>query len=157
MKLFSKSHKIRYSLLAVADGEAVSLEAVPDEAFASGMLGEGYAIVPKSGTVYSPAEGRIESVSDSRHAYAISSSLGDLLIHIGIDSLRLCDAFEPLVKKGDSVKAGQPIAQVDLDRLLAAGACDVIPVLITDRRASGELKIKCGPVRGGKDVALIID
>ena len=157
MKLFSKTQKTNIlSLLSVCDGEVVSLEAVPDEAFASGMLGEGYAIVPKDGKIYSPIDGVIESVSDSRHAYAISSEIGDLLVHIGVDSVKMPEAFEPLVKKGDRVSAGQPIARADLGMLLAGGVCTLIPVLITDKKASGELKIQKGSVRGGMDIALRI-
>ena len=152
-----KKTKSSLSLFAVCDGEAVSLEAVPDEAFSSGMLGEGYALVPKDETILSPADGVIESVSDSRHAYAISSEIGDLLVHIGIDSVKLPEAFEPLVKKGEHVSAAQPIARADLKKLRLAGINTIIPVLITDRRASGEVEIKCGPVRGGRDVALIIE
>lgn len=158
MKLFSKTQKTNtLTLLSVCDGEVVSLEAVPDEAFSSGMLGEGCAIVPKDGVIHSPADGVIESVSDSRHAYAISTEIGDMLVHIGIDSVRVPEAFEPLVKKGDSVFAGQPIARADLEKLRTAGINTIIPVLITDKRAAGEIKIKCGPVRGGQDVALIIE
>ena len=157
MKLFSKTQKTNVlTLLAVADGEVMSLDCVPDEAFASGMLGEGCATLPKSGTVYSPAAGVIESVSDTRHAYAISTDIGDLLVHIGIDSVKLPEAFEPLVKKGDRVSAGQPIARADLEMLLAAGVCTLIPVLITDKKVAGELEIQKGSVRGGKDVALRI-
>jgi phosphotransferase system IIA component len=107
--------------------------------------------------IHSPADGIIESVSDSRHAYAISTEIGDLLVHIGIDSVRVPEAFEPLVKKGDSVSAGQPIARADLEKLRTAGINTIIPVLITDKRAAGEVKIKRGPVRGGQDVALIIE
>ena len=157
MKLFSKPQKTVFRLLAAADGESVSLDCVPDEAFSSGMLGEGSAIVPKSGKVFAPADGVIESVSDSRHAYAISSEIGDLLVHIGIDSVKLPEAFEPLVKKGDRVSAGQPIAHVDLEKLISAGINTIIPVLITDRRIAGEVKIKHGHVRGGEDITLTIE
>jgi glucose-specific phosphotransferase system IIA component len=157
MKLFSKPQKTNVlTLLSVCDGEVVSLEAVPDEAFSSGMLGEGCAIVPKDGVIHSPADGVIEAISDSRHAYSLSSELGDLLVHIGIDSVKLPEAFEPLVKKGDRVTAGQPIARADLEMLRTAGINTIIPVLITDRRAAGVVKIKCGPVIGGRDAALII-
>lgn len=157
MNPFSKSKKTpSFSLLAVADGEAVSLEAVPDEAFASGMLGEGYALVPKDGKILSPVGGVVESVSDAHHAYAISSELGDVLVHIGIDSVRLPEAFLPLVSAGDRVSAAQPLAEADLEKLRAAGISTVIPVLITDKRVTGEVRLECGPVRGGKDLALII-
>lgn len=148
---------MNHLLLSPCTGRVVSLDRVPDEAFSSGMLGEGFAVEPQEETVYSPADGVIISVSDSRHAYAISSEIGDLLVHIGIDSLKHPEAFTPLVKNGEKVTAGQPIARVDLEKLRAADICTIIPVLITDRKTAGELKIKCGPVRGGKDAGLIIE
>jgi len=155
MKLFSKPQKTNsLTLLSVCDGEVVSLDEVPDEAFASGMLGEGFAVMPENGTVLSPAEGVIESISDSRHAYAISSKIGDILVHIGIDSVKVPEAFEPIVNVGEKVAAGQPIARVDLAKLKSAGICTVIPVLITDQKAAGEIKINYGKVIGGRDIAI---
>lgn len=145
---------MRYSILSPSDGEVVSLTDVPDEAFASGMLGEGFAVKPTGETIFSPADGVIESISDSRHAYAVSSGIGDILVHIGIDSLKHPEAFEPIVKVGDKVSAGQPIARVDLGKLEAAGICTMIPVLITDKRQAGEIRIKYGKVRGGRDIAI---
>ncbi len=145
---------MKYSILSPSDGEVVGLSEVPDEAFASGMLGEGFAVIPEGETVFSPADGVIDSISDSRHAYAISSEIGDILVHIGIDSLKHPEAFEPIVKVGEQVAAGQPIARVDLGKLKSAGICTMIPVLITDKKASGSLKIISGKVRGGRDIAI---
>lgn len=156
MKLFSKDKKIKNDtlcLLSVADGEVVSLERVPDEAFSSGMLGEGFAVNPTADTVFSPVDGVIESVSDSRHAYAISSDIGDILVHIGIDTVKIPEAFEPMVKAGDRVAAGQPIARADMKKIRAAGLETIIPVLITDKKAAGEIKINHGNARGGRDEA----
>ena len=161
MKLFTKDEKKPKSgilhLLAVADGEAVDLEEVPDEAFSSGMLGEGYALKPDGETIFSPVAGVIESVSDSRHAYSISSEIGDILVHIGIDSVKFPEAFDPMVKTGDRVSAGQPIARADLCRLRDNGINTIIPVIITDKRAAGDIKINYGKVRGGQDTGLFLE
>lgn len=73
MPLFSKN---RGALLSVADGRAIPLAEVPDEAFASGMLGIGFAVMPEAGTIYSPVDGTVEGVTDSRHAYSIRSDDG---------------------------------------------------------------------------------
>ena len=157
MKLFSKPQKTNVlSLLSVCDGKVIPLSDVPDEAFSSGMLGEGFAVMPEDETVFSPAEGVIESISDSRHAYAISSEIGDILVHIGIDSVKVPEAFEPIVKVGERVAAGQPIARVDLGLLRSSGISTAIPVLITDKRQAGGIKIKYGNLRGGRDAALFI-
>ena len=83
--LFQKKEKL---ILAVADGEAVPLNEVPDEAFSSGILGVGFAIAPTSGTVYSPVSGKIESITETRHAYTILTDDGlDVLVHVGIDTV----------------------------------------------------------------------
>ena len=148
---------MKYSILSPCDGKIIALDLVPDEAFSSGMLGEGFAVIPEGDTVFSPVDGVIESVSDSKHAYAISSEIGDILVHIGIDTVKVPEAFEPMVKAGDKVAAGQPIARADMKKIRAAGLETVIPVLITDKRVAGEIKINLGSARGGRDSALIIN
>ena len=144
------------TLLSPADGVVISLDRVPDEAFASGMLGDGFAVEPENGNIYAPSAGRIVSVSDSRHAYAITAEFGDLLVHIGIDTVEVPEAFEPLVKVGDEVAAGQLIARADIEKIKKAGLSTVIPVLITDLRTPAALKKSFGKVRGGKDVAMYL-
>ena len=66
MKLFSKHDDI--TVLSPSDGEIISLSAVPDEAFSSGMLGEGVAVKPQGGMIFAPACGRIGTVSENGHA-----------------------------------------------------------------------------------------
>lgn len=144
---------MNHTLFSPADGKIISLESVPDEVFASGMLGDGFAVEPENGNICAPTAGKIVSVSESRHAYAIASDFGDLLVHIGIDTVEVPEAFKSLVKVGDEVAAGQPIARADLDVIKNAGLSAVIPVLITDNRTGGELRINFGKARGGKDAA----
>ncbi len=150
--LFQKNKK----LLAVANGSAIPLEKVPDDAFASGLLGEGAAIEPLDGTVYSPADGRIESITDSLHAYTILSDDGlDILIHIGIDTVELKgEGFLALVAVGDRVRAGDVIARVDLNLLRGKNYPTAIPVVITNPEAASIKKRHSGRVIGGSDALL---
>jgi glucose-specific phosphotransferase system IIA component len=144
------------TIFSPVDGTVISLDRVPDEAFASGMLGDGFAVEPENGDICAPAAGKIVSISESRHAYSIAADFGDLLVHIGIDTIELPEAFLPIVAVGDYVAAGQPIARADLDMIKKAGLSPVIPVLITDLRASGTVKKNYGKARGGKDVAMYL-
>lgn len=144
------------TILSPCDGTVISLDRVPDEAFASGMLGDGFAVEPENGDICAPASGKIVSISESRHAYAIAADFGDLLVHIGIDTVEVPEAFEPLVSVGDEVTAGQPIARADLAVIKKAGLSPVIPVLITDLRTACTVKKNFGKSRGGKDVAMYL-
>ena len=147
---------MHHILLSPCDGEVISLDRVPDEAFASGMLGEGFAVDPENGDICAPASGKIVSISESRHAYAIAADFGDLLVHIGIDTVKVPEAFLPIVAVGEEVAAGQPIARADLAKIQKAGLSPIIPVLITDFREAGTIKINFGKSRGGKDTALTL-
>lgn len=143
-------------LLAAADGEAVELSRVPDEVFSSGMLGEGFAVEPTAGTIYSPVTGVIASVTETRHAYTIRSSDGlDILVHIGIDTVKLGgEGFLTLVDEGDEVKAGDIIARVDLELIRKKDCSTVIPVIITNFEDIKSFEVKNGAVRGGKSIAM---
>ncbi len=143
-------------LLAVCDGEALPISAVPDPAFSSGMLGEGFAVDPMSGTIYSPISGKIESVTDTRHAYAIHSDDGlDVLVHIGVDTVKLGGrGFVCLVEQGDRVRAGDIIAKADVALIRAEGLSAITPVLVSNTEALGSYKMTFGAVRGGKSAVL---
>ena len=154
MKLFSKHDDI--TVLSPSDGEIISLSAVPDEAFSSGMLGEGIAVKPHGGIVFAPAGGRIGTVSENGHAYSIESEDFDLLVHIGVDTLSLGGVFEPMVKVSQKVAAGEPLCRVDFAKIRAAGLCDYVILLITENKTDAEVKIHKGSVRGGKDTAMVL-
>ena len=113
-----------------ASGEIVSLDYADDEAFK--VLGKGVAIVPREGKLYSPVNGKIENVADTKHAFGIKADFGsDLLIHIGIDTVKLKGKyFKPLVKTGDTVKKGQPIAEFDLNGIKKEGYSVVTPIIV---------------------------
>lgn len=143
-------------ILAVADGNAIPRTAIPDEAFASGMLGDGYAVDPLSGVIYSPASGRIDSVTATRHAYTIHSDDGlDILVHVGIDTVKLGgDGFISLVEPGDTVRAGDMIARADLKKIKNSGLSPITAVLIANHDDLTDYTFRLGQVRGGKSAVM---
>ncbi len=146
-------------LLAPMDGLLMPLREVPDEVFATGMLGDGFAIAPRedmaSVTVCAPADGQIETVADAGHAYTLHTDDGlELLVHIGIDTVTLKGTpFRSLVSAGDRVKAGDALVRADLAAIRAADLPTVTPVLITNPEILSDLSLALGEAEGGVTAA----
>ena len=141
------------TLLAPLSGEAVPLEQVGDDVFARKLLGDGIAIVPSDGNLYAPVDGTISAVMDTNHAYGFSTETGlELLVHVGLDSVSLRgQGFTPHVREGDRVKAGQLVAEVDLDFLKSKGVPTITSVLVCEGPAGLPMHACTGPVTAGKD------
>ncbi len=156
MIMFGLFSKKQSALLAACDGVASDLQTIPDEAFSSGMLGQGYAIEPTNGFFYSPVAGRVESIAPSKHAYSIRSENGlDVLVHIGVDTVSLNgEGFESLVQEGYSVLAGTPIAKANLNLLRQKDLPTVTAVLIADPEKLENIEYKYGKVSGAKDTVM---
>ncbi len=121
-------------LFAPVKGNVISREAIPDETFASGVLGEGVGIEPEDGEVVAPFDGEISSVTDTRHAIGITGPGGmEVLIHVGIDTVSMNgDGFELFISEGDFVKAGQKLMKFDRSKIKAAGYSATTAVLLTN-------------------------
>lgn len=119
-----------YSPLA---GRVVPLSSVTDEAFSSGAMGKGLAIMPVEGVVVAPMDGVVTSLFPTGHAIGITSNAGtDILIHIGINTVSLKGKFfNPVVKEGDVVKQGDVLIEFDIEQIQAAGYQTVTPVIVT--------------------------
>ena len=115
-------------------GEVMALEEVPDEAFSSGVVGRGVAILPSEGKVIAPADGTVMTIFPTGHALGLITDKGtEILIHIGIDTVKLNGQyFQAKVKQGDTVKRGQVLVEFDLEKIKAAGYPVITPVLITN-------------------------
>lgn len=105
---------------SVAEGSLASLESLKDGVFSEKMMGDGVVVIPKISKktkFYAPISGKMVTVFPTGHAYGIQDENGvSILIHIGLDTVNLKgQGFKSLVQQGQSVKAGQVIAQVDLD------------------------------------------
>lgn len=148
------------TLFSPMTGFVMDLSQVPDEAFASGMLGEGVAIEPTQGTVVSPEDGVIKFVFPARHAIGFQTKDGiDMLIHVGIDTVNLEGrGFEVFVQDGESVKRGQRLMEIDLDYVRAHAPSLISPILCTELQKNQSLRpLKEGPVESGEPVFQIIE
>lgn len=130
-------------VLQPTKGKVIPREEIPDETFATGILGDGVGIQPEEGIVAAPFDGEITSVAESKHAIGLESGGMEILIHVGVDTVAMeGDGFTPFVKEGDTVKAGQKILAFDRDKIKAAGHPDTVVVLLTN---SDDLEnVDCG-------------
>ena len=121
-------------IVAVCDGELVTHENISDMTFAKELLGQTIAIKPSSSKMVSPANGTLEVLFPTRHAYAIRRNDGTgILVHIGIDTVSLNGkGFKALHKQGDKVNAGDPIIEVDLEAIKEAGYDPITMIIITE-------------------------
>ncbi|MDL5351862.1 beta-glucoside-specific PTS transporter subunit IIABC [Microbacterium sp. zg-YB36] len=122
------------AVLSPLDGTAVPLSQVPDAAFAEGGLGQGVAVIPRSGAVYAPFDAVVVAAFPTGHAVGLRHDDGaELLIHIGIDTVKLGGQhFSLKVTSGQEVKAGDLLVEFDLDAIAAAGYDLTTPVVVTN-------------------------
>ncbi|MFC6464211.1 beta-glucoside-specific PTS transporter subunit IIABC [Marinilactibacillus sp. GCM10026970] len=123
-----------YNLTTPISGEIVPLSQVEDEAFASGLLGKGIAIIPNEGLVYAPSNGTVTTLFPSHHAIGITTDDGvEILIHVGMDTVNLNGQyFEPKVKQGDRVTKGELVLEFDKDAIVKEGYPIITPVIISN-------------------------
>lgn len=125
-------------------GEVIPLTEVKDQTFASGVLGEGYAIVPSEGKVYAPFDGVCTNLFDTLHAMGLTSNNGvELLIHVGLETVNLGGApFTAHIKTGDTFKKGDLLLEFDIPAIQAAGCEIQTPVIVTNAEDVGEISIQ---------------
>ncbi|MGF7401170.1 glucose PTS transporter subunit IIA [Thermoanaerobacterium thermosaccharolyticum] len=115
-------------------GKAVSLNEVPDQTFAEGIIGKGIAIIPEDGVVVSPVDGTVAHMFETKHAVAVVSDSGiEVLIHVGIDTVKMNgEGFKSFVNTGDRVKAGDKLLEVDLNLVNERAKSTITPIVITN-------------------------
>ena len=130
-------------VLQPVEGNVIARESIPDDTFASGVLGDGIGVEPTAEVVVAPFDGTVSSVAESHHAVGLESNGMELLIHVGVDTVNMAgDGFTCLVAEGDEVKAGQPLIRFDRQKIKAAGYSDTVAVLLTN---SDDLEgVECG-------------
>lgn len=141
------------TVYAPVNGNVISLSDVKDEAFASGAVGKGAAIIPTDGYYVSPIRGEVVMVFGTNHAIGLKSDDGvEVLLHIGIDTVKLEGKyFEMLVEMGTQVEIGTPLVNVDIDALKAEGFDVTTPVIITNTLDySDVLSLTSGNVDAGR-------
>ncbi|MGG4402919.1 PTS system trehalose-specific EIIBC component [Paenibacillus amylolyticus] len=121
-------------IMAPLTGQAVSLEQVPDPAFAEKQMGEGVAIEPSGNLVVAPFDAQVAHVIKSKHAVILEHASGlQVLIHVGINTVSLKgEGFNMHVEAGEHVKAGQKLLEFDRKVIEDAGYPLITPIIIPD-------------------------
>ena len=124
-------------LLSPLQGWAGPLSALPDAAFAEGMVGDGVAIDPIGSVLHAPCAGTIIGLHRAGHAVTIRSAEGvEILCHIGIETVGLGGkGFTAHVAIGDRVEAGDALIGFDLDTLALGAKSLASPILVIDTDA----------------------
>ena len=150
----------RSSIVVTApfSGTLVPLSEVPDETFASGVLGEGIAIEPSDGLFCSPVDGTVETIAETKHAIGFAADNGlEILVHVGLETVSLKgEGFEILVKEGDRVKVGQPVAKADLALIRERGLKTITSLVVTGGADEKELHCADGLAAAGKTPVLTL-
>ena len=109
-------------IVAMADGNLIDVTAVSDPVFARKMMGDSTAFRYDGDKVMlcAPANGTLSVLFPTGHAFGVTMKDGtELLVHLGIDTVNAKgDGFRLQNKRqGETVKAGDPIVEVDLKKL----------------------------------------
>lgn len=146
-------------IVAPFSGRILPIEEVPDEVFAQKMVGDGIAIEPAaSGVMLAPADGRVEKIFDTNHAFSIVTTAGiEIFVHFGMDTVKLeGKGFERLVNEGDTVKAGTPLIKFDYEFLKENAKSVITPVIISNYDEFSDLGKASGEAVAGETVVLNI-
>ncbi|HHW56881.1 MAG TPA: PTS glucose transporter subunit IIA [Clostridia bacterium] len=152
-ELFKKKKYV--DIYSPMKGRLLPIEKVPDPVFAQKMVGDGVAIEPKEGTVYSPVDGTIVQLFPTKHALGIRTEEGlEVLIHIGMDTVEMKgNGFESFVSEGEKVKVGDKLVKFDIE-LIKKDHPLTSPIIITNMdivdkivKESGGEEIKAGKTK----------
>lgn len=135
---------VRTVISAPIPGKVVPMESIPDETFATGVLGQGFGVEPSEGKVYAPFDGTCVAVFDTLHALNLLSDTGvELLVHVGLETVGLAGKpFKALVKDGQKIKKGQLLLEFDMKMIEDMGCKTVSPVLVTNTDDLAGVKVE---------------
>lgn len=144
-------------LKAFLKGKVITLKEVNDGVFSEGVMGDGVAIIPESGVLYSPADAEVTVLmEDSRHACGLRLANGmEVLLHVGIDTVDMNgDGFTYMVTQGQMVKEGDPLIRFDRAKIKAAGHPDTTVCIITDEGDAQNIKFATGMLAAEKQTVV---
>jgi len=140
------------SIFAPMTGKIVDLSEVPDDTFSKKMMGDGVAIIPKDGMLYSPISGIVSMVAATKHAIGFQTNTGlNILVHVGLEAHEVTDKTTIVhVKQGQKVQAGDLVAEYDLGAFEEKAINTITPViLINEEEEDTEIKANVGDVEAG--------
>lgn len=131
--LFKKKDKeVLDEIVSPCKGEVVHLNKVPDPVFAELMMGDGIAIKPVERKLYSPVNGEVVQVFDTKHAIVVRSEDGtDILMHVGLETVSLEGVpFDVKVGSGQKISKGDLLMNIDLEYIESKGLNTIIPIIV---------------------------
>lgn len=138
-------------------GNVIAMADAPDAVFASLAMGNGAVVEPTAGECYSPVDGTVTMLFDTKHAIGLLSDDGtEILIHIGVDTVQLeGKPFEAHIAAGDKVKAGDLLITADLDEIAAAGKPTATMVVVTNTDDYASVTPVIGTVKAGEKLVTV--
>ena len=135
-------------------GECIGLESVNDEVFSQKMVGDGVAVIPDEGIFGAPISGKLSKLFETQHAYIIGHDSGvEVMVHIGLDTVDLKgDGFKALAKESDTLQAGDPVVEADLERIKSLGKEIVTPVIVSETGSFKEIVKRDGSVAAAETI-----
>lgn len=138
-------------------GRIMELKDVGDGVFSEGMLGQGFAVDPVEENVVAPFDCKVESVFETKHAIGLKSGNVELLVHIGLDTVKLNgEGFNVKVKAGDILKKGDLLVSFNKRIITEAGYSVITPVVITNTDDFKNINlVSKGNVKAGDKVMVV--
>lgn len=157
--MFRKNNNKEIFVMSPVSGAVFELSEVPDQVFSSRMLGDGIAVKLEEGMVVAPFDGFVKNIFPTGHALVVESAEGvPLLIHIGIETVNLKgEGFDVIAKENQRVKTGDPLVEVDIEKIERKGYSLISPLVIPDmNNVSGIEFIGERIVKKGRDLLMKI-
>ncbi|NRY59466.1 PTS sugar transporter subunit IIA [Clostridium beijerinckii] len=147
LNLFNRT---KFKIVSPTEGKLKSVTSVIDEVFASKALGDGFAIEPKQGVVYSPIVGVVSMIFPTLHAIGLKANNGaEILIHVGIDTVKLNGkGFKTFVREGQKIKIGDKLLEFDIEEIKdKVPSTDVIVIFTSGEiceLVNGDIQVDAG-------------
>lgn len=122
------------------NGGTLSLKEMSDDTFQ--YMGEGIAIKPENGIVYSPISGTIQAIFNTKHAIGLIDENGvEVLIHIGVDTVNLNGRhFKMFIEEGTKVEVGDKIVEFDKEAIEKEGYDLTTAIIVTNSTKFKEVR-----------------
>ena len=144
-------------LVAPVTGNAIPLEEVKDQVFASKMMGDGLAFQFDGDTIYAPCDGVITMFFKTKHAFGITArNSAEIMIHVGMDTVNLNgEGFTVLKGQGTKIRKGDAILKIDRALMKEKNIDLTTPMIITNGDDVKFTVVGAGKkVTQGKDVVV---
>jgi glucose-specific phosphotransferase system IIA component len=131
LNFFKKKKEI---ITSPANGNVIFMESIEDEMFSKKLLGDGFAVEPTDGEIYSPVEGKVISIFPTKHAISIITNNGlEVLVHMGLDTVELDgEGFEVLVQEGQKLTNQTKLANMNLEYISECSKLTTVIVVFTN-------------------------